>query len=59
MHRTTVARATAAAAIVTAAMLASGGVASAGKPLLQACVGTTFSTAAIVKRGDFRSPRRP
>ena len=46
MHRTTVARTTAAAAIVTAAMLASAGVASAGEPVLQACVGTTFSTAA-------------
>ena len=49
MHRTTLARATTAAAIVTAGMLAaSAGVASAnhGAPVVQACVGTTFSTAA-------------
>jgi hypothetical protein len=48
MRRTTIARTTAAAAIVTGAMLASAGVASASHPgpVLQACVGTTFSTAA-------------
>jgi hypothetical protein len=46
MHRTTIARTTAAAAIVTGAMLASAGVASASQPVLQACVGTTFSAAA-------------
>jgi ABC-type phosphate transport system permease subunit len=45
MHRT-IARTTAAAAIVTGAILASAGVAGASRPVLQACVGTTFSTAA-------------
>ena len=46
MSRSTIARTTAAAVIAAAAMLASVGVASAGEPALQACVGTTFSTAA-------------
>lgn len=49
--RTTIARAVTVAAVVTTAMLASSaGVAGAdhGQPVVQACVGTTFSSAAAV-----------